>query len=82
MFQLAVCAEMLYTEMPFLERVERLNAEGFQIEFWDWTKQDLSQLANTGAVFSNMSGYLKGNLMKEFPRCLPLPKNHFVLQKS
>ena len=65
MFQLAVCAEMLYTEMPFLERVERLNAEGFQIEFWDWTKQDLSQLANTGAVFSNMSGYLKGNLTED-----------------
>jgi hydroxypyruvate isomerase len=65
MFQLAACAEMLYTEMPFLDRVERLHSEGFQIEFWDWTQKDLIKLAKTGAVFSNMSGYVRGNLTED-----------------
>ena len=43
-FQLAVCAEMVFTELPFLERVTRIRDLGFDVEIWDWTNKDLEAL--------------------------------------
>ena len=63
MFTLAVCAEMVYTELPFLERVERIRDRGFDVEMWDWTNKDLSALAKTGARVRSMTGYTTGNLL-------------------
>ena len=62
-FTLAASAEMLFTELPFVERVQRLHARGFQVEIWDWTTKDLGALAATGAVFSSMTGYVEGDLI-------------------
>lgn len=59
---LAASAEMLFTELPFVERVERIHALGFQVEIWDWSNKDLAALAATGATFSSMTGYLRGDL--------------------
>ena len=64
-FPLAVCAEMTFTELPFLERVRRIDELGFQVEFWDWSTKDLPALAETGATFSSMTGYLRGDLTTE-----------------
>ena len=61
-FQLAVCAEMVFTDMPFIERVERIHAKGLCVEMWDWSNKDLVQLAATGATFTSMTGYLRGTL--------------------
>lgn len=61
-FTLAACAEMLYLDLPFPERVRRLSAQGFQVEMWDWSAKDIGELAATGATFSSMTGYLQGNL--------------------
>ena len=61
-YQLAVSAEMVFTDLPFEERVSRLDDLGFQVEIWDWTQKDVPALAKTGATFSSMTGYVTGAL--------------------
>jgi hydroxypyruvate isomerase len=61
-FRLAACAEMLFLDLPFTERVRRIAALGFEVEMWAWTGKDLDALAATGATFSSMTGYLSGTL--------------------
>lgn len=62
-FTLAVCAEMVYTELPFAERVQRISEQGFDVEMWDWTNKDLDALVATGARIRSMTGYTTGNLL-------------------
>ncbi|MGN7859633.1 TIM barrel protein [Microbacterium sp. 22303] len=59
---LAASAEMLFVDLPFEERVRRIDALGFQVEIWDWSARELPSLAATGATFSSMTGYLTGTL--------------------
>ncbi len=61
-FTLAVCAEMVFRDLPMAERVRRIDALGFQVEIWDWTRHDLAALKATGATFSSMTGYITGTL--------------------
>lgn len=61
-FGLAVCAEMIFRDLPILERVKRIHDLGFQVEIWDWTKHDIAALASSGATFSSMTGYIGGTL--------------------
>ena len=61
-FRLAVSAEMVFLDLPFTERVERIDDLGFDVEIWDWTKKDVEALAETGATFSSMTGYVTGTL--------------------
>ncbi|WP_449282164.1 TIM barrel protein [Leucobacter sp.] len=61
-YRLAACAEMLFLELPFEERVRRIHDRGFLVEIWDWSTKDLAALAATGAEFSSMTGYLRGDL--------------------
>jgi hydroxypyruvate isomerase len=65
MLTLAVCAEMVFRELPIEERVRRIHGLGFQVEIWDWSRHDLTALERTGAVFSSMTGYLRGSLSDE-----------------
>lgn len=62
-FKLAICAEMVFRELPILERVRRIDALGFAVEIWSWHDKDLTALAGTGARFSSMTGYLHGDLI-------------------
>ncbi|GAA4497474.1 TIM barrel protein [Gluconacetobacter tumulicola] len=64
-FSLAACAEMLFQELSFVERVRRIDALGFMVEIWDWTRHDIDALAGTGATFSSMTGYIHGRLADE-----------------
>lgn len=61
-FTLAVCAEMVFCDLPIIERVKKINALGFQVEIWDWTRHDIDALRSTGAIFSSMTGYVTGTL--------------------
>jgi hydroxypyruvate isomerase len=61
-FRLAVSAEMVFTDLPFLERVRRIDQLGYEVEIWDWTKKDIKALVETGATFSSMTGYITGTL--------------------
>jgi hydroxypyruvate isomerase len=60
--ELAVCAEMVFLDLPFPERVRRIDALGFKVGLWDWTAKDLDALVATGARFSSMTGYVRGTL--------------------
>ena len=61
-FRLAACAEMVFLDLPFEERVRRIADLGFEVEIWDWTTKDTAALAKTGATFSSMTGYVQGTL--------------------
>jgi hydroxypyruvate isomerase len=61
-FRLAACAEMVFLDLPFEERVRRIADLGFEVEIWDWTAKDTAALAKTGATFSSMTGYVQGTL--------------------
>lgn len=61
-FHLAACAEMLFTQRPMVERVRRIHELGFAVEIWSFHDKDLRALADTGATFSSMTGYLQGDL--------------------
>ncbi len=62
-FTLAVCAEMVFTDLPLLDRVRLIHEQGFAVEIWDWTQKDLPALAGTGARFTSMTGYVEGDLV-------------------
>ncbi len=61
-YTLAASAEMLYLELPFVERVRRIHERGLAVEIWDWSTKDIDALTETGARFMSMTGYLTGNL--------------------
>jgi hydroxypyruvate isomerase len=61
-FDLAVSAEMVFTELDIVERVKRIDDLGFGVEIWSWDDKDLDALAATGARFGSMTGYLHGDL--------------------
>lgn len=61
-YQLSVCAEMVFLDLPFIERVKKIHALGFGVEIWDWSNKDLDAIVATGAKITSMTGYLKGNL--------------------
>ena len=61
-FRLAVSAEMVFVDLPVVERVRRIADAGFEVEIWDWTRKDVDALARTGATFSSMTGYVTGTL--------------------
>lgn len=66
-FTLAVCAEMVFRDLPVVERVRRLTALDVQVEIWDWSRHDVDALValrEEGAVFSSMTGYLRGGLVE------------------
>ncbi len=62
MFPLAVTTEMLFLDLPYLDRVRRIHELGFQVEMWDWTTKDLDAVAAIGATWSTMTGYVHGDL--------------------
>ncbi|MGC5020750.1 TIM barrel protein [Micromonospora sp. DT47] len=64
-FTLAVCAEMVFRELPMGDRIRRITELDFQVEIWDWTRHDVHTLAalrKEGAVYSSMTGYVRGSL--------------------
>ena len=61
-FQLAACAEMLWTDKPIDWRASRLTEMGFGVGLWNWPDHDLDKLEQTGADFTIMNGYLVGRL--------------------
>ena len=63
-FPLAVSAEMVFLDLPFEERVRRISDLGFAVEIWSWQEKDVKALADSGATFSSMTGYVHGNIVE------------------
>lgn len=61
-YRLAACAEMIFLDLPFLERVKRIADRGLLVEMWQWTNKDIDALAASGASIVSMTGYLTGTL--------------------
>lgn len=61
-YRLAASAEMIYLDLPFLERVKRIDERGLLVEIWDWSTKDIDALAKSGASIVSMTGYLTGTL--------------------
>lgn len=61
-YSLAASAEMLYLDLPFIERVARIHDRGLQVEIWDWSTKDIDALAASDARIVSMTGYLRGTL--------------------
>ena len=61
--ELAVCAEMVFLDLPFAARVRRISELGFAVEMWSWPDKDVDELVGTGARFSSMTGYVHGSLV-------------------
>lgn len=62
MLDLAVCAEMVFVDLPPVERVRRIDDLGFAVEIWDHRSHDVAALARTGARIVSMTGYTDGGL--------------------
>jgi hydroxypyruvate isomerase len=55
---------MVFLDLPFEERVRRISDLGFAMEMWSWQDKDIKALANSGATFSSMTGYVHGNIVE------------------
>jgi hydroxypyruvate isomerase len=53
---------MLWSDKPMEWRLRRLTELGLQVGIWGWQAHDLAMLERSGAVFSSMTGYLRGRL--------------------
>ncbi|HSJ43215.1 MAG TPA: TIM barrel protein [Euzebyales bacterium] len=62
-FDLAVCPEMVFLDLPPVERVERIHDLSFAVEIWDHRTRDIDALARTGTRIESMTGYLEGGLI-------------------
>ncbi len=48
--RLSVCIDMILTQMPFLERMERVKQLGYPaFEFWEWKNKDVEAIAKKKA---------------------------------
>lgn len=64
MYCLSVCADTVFLDLPFLERVRRIAACGFLVEFWNWAGRDIDALAQAPNIrISAFTGYTKGSML-------------------
>lgn len=63
MFTLSVCADTVFLDLPFEQRVKQIAQAGFLIEFWGWQGRDLDALAADPAVqFAIINGVSQGSM--------------------
>jgi hydroxypyruvate isomerase len=59
---LSLCLEMLFTDRPFVERMEIASQLGYRaVEFWDWRDKDLPALAHTATRLGLTIAAISGN---------------------
>jgi hydroxypyruvate isomerase len=64
----SVCIEMIFTEYPFLERIEKAAEAGFDaVEFWNWDNKDLPAIRaaadEAGVGIASFQSNLGGTLI-------------------
>lgn len=64
MYSLSVCADTVLQSLPFVERVKKIAAKGFAVEFWNWKGRDMDAIAADPAIrISGFAGYLRGSIV-------------------
>jgi hydroxypyruvate isomerase len=64
----SVCIEMIFTEYPFIERIEKAAQVGFDaVEFWNWDNKDLPAIkdavSRAGLAIASFQSNLGGTLI-------------------
>ena len=59
-FTLAVSSEMVFLDLPSVERIRRISALGFEVEIWDWTRHDIDTLADEAMTVAQAEGLFEG----------------------
>lgn len=60
--KLSLCLEMLFTDLPFIERLAVASRLGYRaIEFWDWRDKDLPAVADAAAEHGLIVAAMSGN---------------------
>ena len=62
-FQLSVCAEMVYPNLPFVERAKKLNQAGFLVDFWTRGGPEIDALAKAEIRVGTMGVSTDGSMM-------------------
>jgi hydroxypyruvate isomerase len=64
----SICVEMIYSGLPFPERIDRLRLAGFTaFEFWAWKDKDLAAIESRvekGMQLATFSGQRRGSLVE------------------
>ena len=55
--RLAVCAEMVFLDLPVHRTGRRIADPASTLEIWDWTRHDLRGPGRYRGAFSSMTGY-------------------------
>lgn len=64
MFRLSVCADTLFQELSFEERVKTISEAGFLVEFWGWKDRDLDViLSNPEIQVGSIVGFTDGSIV-------------------
>jgi len=50
MFHLSVCADTIFLDLSFEERVKKISEAGFQVEFWGWKGRNLDVFSNDPSI--------------------------------
>jgi len=50
MFHLSVCADTIFLDLSFEERVKKISEAGFQVEFWSWKGRNLDVFSNDPSI--------------------------------
>jgi hydroxypyruvate isomerase len=48
---------MIFSELPIIERVRRIDDLGFQAGIWDWAKHDIDRCGRRGKVLFDGLGF-------------------------
>lgn len=62
MNKLSVCAEMVYEDLPFEERMRVIADKGFGVDIWSYWTHDVDAIVKTGIPVESTTGYIHGNL--------------------
>ncbi len=63
MYELAICADTVFLELPFEERVKKISDAGFLVEFWGWEDKNLDVLTTENIRVAGFSAAGTGSLL-------------------
>jgi hydroxypyruvate isomerase len=64
MSHLSVCADTLFLELPFEDRVRRISEAGFMVEFWAWQGRNLDViLSHPDVRVGSIVGFTDGSIV-------------------
>src|SRR5438876_676155 len=61
--ELAVCSEMVFTDLPIVDRVRRIDDMGFAVEIWSWHDKDLQARAKDTLALVEAVGHPNVKMM-------------------